>query len=403
MLGTPNSMRLQLAVVGRTNAGKSTLVNLVAGQEVAITSPVAGTTTDVVEKPMELRPLGPILLLDTAGLDDATELGSSRLSRTRRAVDRADVLVLVVRNGVWGEPEQRAVELAAERRVKVVPVLNLEPGEEPQPGFPERIQEASGMAPLSCVATAPETRDPFLESFKTALFAAAPEDFFSPPPLLADLVSPADLVVLLVPLDMQAPKGRLILPQVQVVRDALDLSAIPLLVREEEYAFALEQLKRLPALVVCDSQVIDLMVRHTPRGVPCTTFSILFARLKGDLEAFAAGAAAIHRLRPGDRVLIAEGCTHHAAETDIGRVKIPRWLEQKVGGPLQVTVAAGRDYPEDLASYRLVIHCGGCMLNRREMLRRIALAQAAGVPITNYGMAIAACRDVLNRVMTPFR
>ncbi len=402
MQNTPNALRLQIAIVGRTNAGKSTLLNLIAGQDVAMTSPVPGTTTDVVEKPMELWPLGPILLLDTAGLDDLSALGGGRVERTRRAVNRADVLLLVVR-GSFGAPERAALELAAERKINTVAVLNLESGEMPDRALLADLASATGRPPLCCCAADATDRDRFLGELKAALTAAGPEDFFAPPPLLADLVDPADLVVLLIPIDQQAPKGRLIMPQVQVLRDALDLGAIPLLVRDAEYEFLLNELKRPPRLVVCDSQVVDKMIRLTPSGIPCTTFSILFARLKGDVRTLADGARAIETLRPGDRVLIAEACTHHATEEDIGRVKIPRLLEAKAGGPLAVTVSSGRDYPADLGSYKLVIHCGSCMLNRRETLHRIALARAAGVPVTNYGMAISACHGVLERVMTPFR
>ena len=222
------------------------------------------------------------------------------------------------------------------------------------------------------------------------------------PSMLVDLVKPGDTVVLIVPVDIQAPKGRLILPQVQAVRDALDSDALCYVVKESAYRSALANLREKPALVVCDSQVVDLMVRETPADVPCTTFSILFARLKGDMNVLAAGAGRIRSLRPGDRVFIAEACTHHASDDDIGRVKIPRWLAKFVGGELHVTVGAGRDYPADLSKYQLVIHCGSCMLNRRETLRRIENARRSGVPITNYGMAISTCHGVLERVLSPF-
>ena len=394
----PKSLRLAVALFGRTNSGKSTLLNRIAGQTVAITSPEPGTTTDCVEKAMELLPVGPILLIDTAGLDDPTRLGTERVAAARRIYDRADVILLVVPVGQWGEEEEGILRAAAERKIRVIPVVTFADQTPPDEAFLTMLREKTGLIPL----LSDPDRDRLLTELRTRLLEAAPDDFVEPPPLLADLVGAGDTVLLIVPIDKQAPKGRLILPQVQTIRDALDLGALPLACRETEYRTALARLRTPPALVICDSQVVDLMVRETPPEVPCTTFSILFSRLKGDLAAYAEGARTIRRLRPGDRVLVAEGCTHHATNDDIGRVKIPRWLAEKAGGALQISVCAGRDYPADVSEYRLIVHCGGCMLNRRETLRRIELARAAGVPITNYGMAISECRGVFDRVMSPF-
>lgn len=400
---TPRSLRLQIAVAGRTNSGKSSFMNLITGQDVAITSPVPGTTTDVVEKAMELRPIGPVLFLDTAGIDDETRLGGRRVERSRRAFDRADVLLLLTTAGAWGEPEEEMLSAARERKVALIAVVNQIDLHAPDTGFLAMLQEKTGFEPLTVCATGGAAeRERVLPLLKERLLAACPEDFIAPPPLLGDLVDPGDTVMLIVPVDIQAPKGRLILPQVQAIRDGLDHDVTVCVVKENGYRKALENLVAPPKLTVCDSQVVDLMVRETPPEVACTTFSILFARLKGDMELLAAGAGRIRTLRPGNRILIAEACTHHASDDDIGRVKIPRWLSATVGGELDVTVSAGRDYPADLSRFDLIIHCGSCMLNRRETLRRIELARQAGVPITNYGMAISACRGVLERVLSPF-
>ncbi len=399
MQNTPNSLRLCVAVFGRTNAGKSTLFNLITGQENAITSPVPGTTADAVSKAMELRPLGPVLLIDTAGLDDHSRtLGEARAAAARRIYDRADVILLAVKAGQWGETEDEICAAARKRQIKVIPVITHADVHSPGEDFKAMLRQQTGFDPV----ISPAGRDALLHSLREKLLAAAPDDFLSPPPLLGDLISPGDYVVMLTPVDKQAPAGRLILPQVQTIRDALDHGAVPMLCQEQTFPALLDTMKTPPALVICDSQAVMTMVKYTPENVPCTTFSILFARLKGDMPSCISGAEAIKKLRPGDRVLIAEGCTHHASDADIGRVKIPRLLEKSAGGPLNVSVYSGHDYPPDLAEYKLIIHCGGCMLNRRETLRRIALAHEAGVPITNFGMAIAACQGVLSRVSAVF-
>lgn len=401
MRTTPASLRLHIGFFGRMNAGKSSLLNRIAGQEVAITSPVPGTTTDVVEKPMELLPLGPVVLLDTAGLDDASELADRRLARTQAALERSDVAVLVVEPGVWGPEEEAVVEAARARRVPVLVVVNkTDLAPVPVEQARRLSEQADAWMEADCVR--PETRAAVAERFRERLLAVVPEAALRPPPLVADLVRPGGWVVLVVPIDLQAPKGRLILPQVQTIRDALDHGATAVVVRERELPAALANLRSPPDLVVCDSQVVRSMVAELPPSVPCTTFSILFARARGDLAELARGAAAVDRLRPGARVLIAEACTHHALADDIGRVKIPRWLRGRAGGDLQIEHCQGRDYPSNLSEFDLVVHCGSCMLTRREMLHRIDRARAAGVPITNYGLAIAAAQGVIEWVLGPF-
>lgn len=402
MESVPKSMRLQIALFGRTNVGKSSFLNMVSGQDIAITSPIPGTTTDVVEKVMELLPLGPVVFLDTAGIDDTTELGKQRIRKSRQVFNRADVAVILCEAGVWGEPEESILSEAVERKIPAVGVINKVDLCAPSAAFIEMLKAKGIASVVSAASTSPERREQNLADFKQALIENCPEDFLATPPLVGDLLPPGGLAVMIVPIDLQAPKGRLILPQVQTIRDALDNDASILVVKEREYARMLEELKNPPALAVCDSQVVMKMVADTPPDVKCTTFSILFSRLKGDMQLMARGTAAIETLKDGDKVLIAEACSHHAASDDIGRVKIPRWLRQYTGAELQIDVYAGRDYPENLAEYKLVIHCGGCMLNRREILSRIQQAARAGVPVTNYGMCISYVQGVLERVLTPF-
>ncbi len=398
---TPKSLRLQIGLLGRTNVGKSSLLNLLAGQDVAITSEVAGTTTDVVEKAMEWLPLGPVLFLDTGGLDDASVLGPARAARSRRILDRADVVLLVTEPGIWTEYEEEVCTAARRAKVPVVLVVNkIDRGTPPEGWIAGLGDRVAGHVLCSCLDGA--RREAVVSAVKGQLIRHCPEDFLHPPALIGDLLPPGGLAVMVVPIDLQAPRGRLILPQVQAIRDGLDNDAAVLIVKEREYAALLDRLTRPPDLVVCDSQVVLKMVADTPPGIRCTTFSILFARFKGDLPLLAEGAASVDALRPGDRVLIAESCSHHAIEDDIGRVKIPRWLRQYTGMDLPVTTYAGRDYPEDLDAYRLVIHCGSCMLTRREMLFRIESARQAGVPITNYGVCISLVQGVLERVLEPF-
>ena len=399
MNSTPQSLRLQIGLFGRVNAGKSSLLNYLTGQDAALASPVPGTTTDVVEQAMELLPLGPVLFLDTAGMDDGSRLGPERAQRTLAALKRSDVVVVVTEGGVWGPAEQGLAAEAKGRKAALVVVVAKSDLAAPEAAFLELLRNET-KAVLSCNTQDPSGRDAFLDRFKAAVGAVLPAP--SGPPLLGDLVPAGGLVVMVVPIDLQAPKGRLILPQVQSIRDCLDNDASVLVVKERELAPALANLKRPPDLVVCDSQVVLKAAADTQDGVRLTTFSILFSRFKGDLVSMARGAGAIHRLKAGDRVLVAEACTHHALEDDIGRVKIPRWLRRFTGLDLDITHVSHHDYPADLGAYRLVIHCGACMLNRQEMLSRLDLAQVEGVAITNYGIAISVLQGVAARALGPF-
>ena len=391
MKTTPKSLRLHIALFGRTNVGKSSFLNLITGQDVSIVSEQPGTTTDVVEKTMELLPIGPVVFIDTAGLNDATLLGSKRIKKTEKVFDRADVILLICEGDEFGEFEQTVTARAEKKHIPVIRIANK-----------ADLTDSSDLSCLPCNSTDLASRETVLSQLKTHLLDVCPDEFIQPPPLVGDLMRPGGIAMLIVPIDLQAPKGRLILPQVSTIRDALDNDAAALVVKEREYTHMLNQLKTPPDLVICDSQVVLKMVGDTPNNIPCTTFSILFARLKGDLPTFAAGAAAIDKLKDGDKVLIAESCSHHAAEDDIGRVKIPRWLRQYCGCSLQIDVYAGREFPDNLAEYSLVVQCGGCMHNRREILSRIEKCEASGVPITNYGLCISQTQGVLRRVLLPF-
>ena len=398
---TPKGNRLHVAIFGRTNVGKSSLLNYLIGQDIAITSPVAGTTTDVVEKATELLPLGPVLFLDTAGLDDTSELSALRLTKSKIIFNRADVIILVIEPEIWTNYEIAVVEEAAKRKIPVLAAVNKIDLQKPSPAFIQRIKEkVRHVISLSCIDLG--NRDLSIESLKSHLLELAPADFIANPSLIGDLLPPGGMALLVVPIDLQAPKGRLILPQVQTIRDALDNDAAALVVKERELAAVLANLKQPPSIVVCDSQAILKVSADIPELIPLTTFSILFARQKGDLAAMATGAANIDDLQPGDKVLIAEACSHHALQDDIGRVKIPRWLRQYVGAEIRTDVYSGRDYPANLTDYKLIIHCGGCMLTRREMLNRLQKAREANVPVTNYGVAISFLQGVIKRTLEPF-
>ena len=394
-MSTPKASRLTIALVGRTNAGKSSLLNRLAGQEVAIVSPLAGTTTDVVEKTMELLPFGPVLWLDTGGWDDVSTLGSARKERTAKALARADLVFGVVADdGQAPDPDMLA--LARQSRKPLLILVTQADCFPPSESFLEVWRE-SGVP----VLVVPQERDALLNQLKPILARLLPKTFIQPPQPLDGIVPPGGTVLQIIPIDSQAPKGRIILPQMNVLRNALDKDYISVVVTADRIREAVARYK--PDLAVCDSQVVRQMVEALPPDVPATTYSILMARLKGDLERLASGATAIRTLKDGDRILIGEACTHHAAEEDIGRVKIPQWIRECTGKELTFDVASGKDFPKELSQYALIVHCGGCMINRAFMLWRIEQAQGAKVPITNYGVAIAETQGVLERVLEPFR
>ena len=395
-LSTPRGLRLHIGIFGRRNVGKSSLLNAITRQQVAIVSEFAGTTTDPVEKPMELLPVGPVLFIDTAGIDDEGSLGAMRVDKTRQVFARTDLGILVT-DGPWGPYEQGVVDALAASATPLIVALNkCDLGDAPVATLAQL--DALGLPRLSMAAASGVG----VGDLRQAIVDHAPADFIANPVLVGDLVAPGEMVVLVVPIDKEAPKGRLILPQVQTIRDLLDNDAYCMVVKERELRTALDQLKRPPKLVVTDSQAFLKVAADTPPEVPLTSFSILFSRFKGDLVSQTLGALAIDRLKAGDRVLIAEACTHHPIGEDIGRVKIPRWLTQYVGGKLEFTTISGKDFPDDLSSYQLIIHCGGCTFNRKAMLTRVLQARAAGVPLTNYGLAIAFSLGILERALQPF-
>lgn len=435
---TLKSMRLQIGVFGKTNVGKSSILNRLTNQEISIVSDIAGTTTDVVEKSMELLPIGPVTFLDTAGLDDKTELGEKRVEKTLKVLNRIDVAVIVCdykeissklgisdqNNDYFDDCEKELIEKLDELKIPYLIVVNKcdldakmprckeaksisEAAK--QPGSEAAKQTEMNYSLLTThyslfkniIFTSAKSDEQLVFKFKEALVKLFPEEFVNPPKIVGDLVPPKSTVILVIPVDKEAPKGRIILPQVQTLRDLLDSECLSYVVKESELKQALDNLKTPPALVVTDSQAFRQVSEIVPENVPLTSFSILFARLKGDLDEFVKGAQAIENLKDGDLVLILESCTHHAIEDDIGRVKIPNLLRKKTGKNLVIHNYAGHDFP-DLKDYKLVIHCGACMTNRREVLSRILIANQNGVPITNYGVAISYCLGILPRATKIF-
>lgn len=393
---TPRGSRLHIAIFGRRNAGKSSLINALTSQNIAIVSDIPGTTTDPVYKSMEILPIGPVVIIDTAGIDDIGDLGRLRIEKALGVLNKTDLMLLVVDPALgFGQFEEDIIARARENKVPVIIVLNKI---DQHPAYMPDAAVRHERLPVIRVSAL--TRDG-IDDLKMAMIKEAPKDFMNPT-ILGDLVSPGDTVVLVVPIDLAAPKGRLILPQVQTIRDILDNEAMAYVVKERELKAALNTLKDKPRLVVTDSQAFNKVAADTPKDVPMTSFSILFARLKGNLTALVGGVKAIDGLKPGDKVLVSEACTHHRVEDDIGTVKIPRWLNQMVGGPLDYAWVSGLELPKDLSQYRLIIHCGACMINRKEMLHRIMVAQHAGIPIVNYGVLIAYVMGILDRALRPF-
>jgi [FeFe] hydrogenase H-cluster maturation GTPase HydF len=397
MQPTPRSLRLHIGIFGRRNVGKSSLLNAITRQHVSIVSDVAGTTTDPVEKPMELLPLGPVQFVDTAGVDDEGALGALRIERTKAVLDRVDLGVVVTEGGGWGAFEEGLVAELEARRVPVLVVFNKSDLRMPDTRELAHLQLVG--VPSSAVSSLTGAG---VVEFREGLLALAPADFFDSRRLVTDLVPPGEVAVLVVPIDKEAPKGRLILPQVMAIRDLLDGESMALVVQDRELRAALERLTRPPALVVTDSQVFLRVAADVPAAVPMTSFSILMSRFQGDLAEQVRGTLGIERLKGGDRVLVAEACSHHPVGEDIGRVKIPRWLTQYVGAKLEFSNVQGRDFPSDLSPYSLVVHCGNCVGNRREMMSRIHRCRVAGVPITNYGLTIAYSLGIFDRALGPF-
>lgn len=392
MTSTPKGFRLHLGIFGKRNAGKSTLLNRIVGQEASIVSDTPGTTTDTVEKAMEYIPLGPVVWLDTAGLDDDGTLGELRAAAARAVTERVD-MALVLFAGEWGEFEEALRDDFSARGVPVIAVANKQ---DEQPAVEKSLPAAVPLVRISALT------GEGLEDLRQAILAAAPAEFVESPAILRDLVAPGSCVVLVTPIDKEAPKGRMILPQVQALRDILDGECRAVVCKETQLAEALADLRTPPALVVTDSQAFKEVAALVPAGVPLTGFSVLFARTKGDLGLFAKGAAAIDALRDGDAVLVAESCAHHREDDDIGRVRLPNLIRKKSGADVRFEFISGHDFPADVGRFALILHCGACMTNRRAILSRQARAAEAGVPMVNYGMAIAHCQGLLGRALEPF-
>ena len=386
---TLKSFRLHIGVFGKTNVGKSSLLNKITNQEISIVSEIAGTTTDVVEKSMELLPIGPVTFLDTAGLDDTSELGYQRVEKTMKVLNRIDIAIIVCDNRGLDCHESKLIEKLDELKIPYLIVVNKCDIEKP-------------ILNKEALYTSVKDDNQLVFKFKNALIKLLPDEFVNTPKIAGDLIEPKSTVILVTPIDKEAPKGRLILPQVQTIRDLLDSDCLSYVVKESELKDALANLKTPPALVITDSQAFRQVSEIVPENIPLTSFSILFARLKGDLTEFVKGANYIDSLQDGDMVLILESCTHHAIEDDIGRVKIPNLLRKKTGKNLVIHNYAGHDFP-NLKDYKLIIHCGACMTNRREILSRILIANKANVPITNYGIAISYCLGILPRATEIFK
>ncbi len=394
---TPRSNRVHIALFGRRNAGKSSIINALTGQDISIVSSVKGTTTDPVYKAMELLPLGPVVLIDTPGLDDDSELGELRIQKTYEVLNKTDVALLVCDESGVGSFEENILK---QIKVKGIPVILLFNKTDLAKDESEVIKKYEAAYQTKVIAVS-ATTGLGMDDLKLQLAKSLPEDEarFK---IVRDLLSPLDIVVLVVPIDNAAPKGRLILPQQQTIRDILEADAISVVVKENELRETLNSLGKRPRMVITDSQAFAKVSADTPADIPLTSFSILFARYKGNLQALVAGAKAVDSLKDGDTVLIAEGCTHHRQSDDIGTVKIPRWLCQYTGKELNFEFSSGIKYAKDLSKYALIIHCGACMLNRREMLYRLNAAKENGVPIVNYGVLIAYMQGILKRSVEMF-
>ena len=393
--GTPRGVRMHIAIFGKRNAGKSSLINAITNQDLAVVSPVAGTTTDPVFKSMEIAPIGPITLIDTAGIDDDGVLGQLRVNKSMQVLSKTDMILLTAAaDQIPDEFDAKIVQAAKNRCIPIVGVISKS-----DLGDGKLAEEWFVAQDIPTCRVNSKTREN-IEQLKLLMVSQAPKDYL-PETIVGDLLKPLDTVILVCPVDAGAPKSRLILPQVQVLRDAMDAGAIAIVVTEKELAPALAKLTSPPALVITDSQVFATVSEIVPAEIPLTSFSILYARYKGNLREFLNGVKAIDDLKPGDKILIAEACTHYPSHEDIGRVKIPNWLEKRVGGKLDFTFAVGGDFVQDLTKYQLIVHCGGCMINRTEVLSRLAMCKEANVPVVNYGVIIGYITGVLNRVVTP--
>jgi [FeFe] hydrogenase H-cluster maturation GTPase HydF len=395
MNDTPRANRLHIGLFGRRNSGKSSLINAITGQEIALVSDFPGTTTDPVYKAMELLPIGPVVFIDTAGLDDVGDLGELRIKKTLEVMDKTDIaLVVFSTENLDFSLEKRWCQELRSRNIPIIGVVNKIDKRDVD------IKDLTKEFDFPFIKVSANKREN-IGKLKEMIHQNAPMDF-ELSTLVGDIITPKSLVVLVTPQDIQAPKNRLILPQVQTIRDILDNNCMALVAKETELLDLLNCLNKKPALVITDSQVFHIVSKIVPEDIPLTSFSIIMSRYKGELSTLVRGAKAMDELKPNDRVLIEEACTHHPLENDIGRQKLPALLENKAGGKLQIEIKVGGDFPEDLTPYALILHCGACMLNRKQMLTRIIRAREQNVPITNYGMAFAHAQGILERTTRMF-
>ena len=393
MNSTPNANRLHIAIFGRCNSGKSSLINALTGQDTALVSAVPGTTTDLVNKAMEIHGIGPCVFIDTPGFDDEGELGEMRIARTLQAIERTDIALLLCEDGDL-EEEQQWIQQLNSRHIPVILILNKSDRRECAADVAARIEKVCGKTPITVSAK----EHTGIEAVYQAILRKLPADF-GQQTITGNLVQEGDLVLLVMPQDIQAPKGRLILPQVQTMRELLDKKCLVMSCTTDQLANTLEALSRAPQLIITDSQVFHEVYRLKPESSLLTSFSVLMAGYKGDIHYYIESAAAIGSLTPQSRILIAEACTHAPLSEEIGRVKLPRLLRKKVGESLHIDIVSGTDFPTDLSSYELIIHCGGCMFNRKYVLSRIDRARCQHIPMTNYGVAIACLNGILDKIV----
>lgn len=390
---TPKGLRLHFGLFGKRNAGKSSLINALANQNISIVSSVAGTTTDPVEKAFELSPIGPVVFMDTAGIDDEGDLGLARVEKSLSVLEWMDIAIVVCEAGTWGSHEENILKKTLNNGTPTIVVFNKTDLCKPTKEHEQALRSRG----YKVIETSAANREG-ISDLRDAIIQTVLEKTEPDRPLMGELAKAGDTVLLVTPIDTGAPKGRLILPQVQAIRELLDAGAKCFVIKEDRITETLNELKQPPQLVVTDSQVVLRVVKEVPEPIPVTTFSIQMAYSKSDLLEMAIGAAALTKLKPGDKVLIAETCSHHPLKDDIGRVKIPNWL-RKTFGDLNIDIAVGKDFPTDLTSYKVIIQCGGCIVTRRHMLARLRQAKAQGVPMTNYGVTISYLQGVLPRVL----
>lgn len=390
---TPKGLRLHFGLFGKRNAGKSSLINALANQNISIVSSVAGTTTDPVEKAFELSPIGPVVFMDTAGIDDEGDLGLARVEKSLSVLEWMDIAIVVCEAGTWGSHEENILKKTLNNGTPTIVVFNKTDLCKPTTEHEQALRSRG----YKVIETSAANREG-ISDLRDAIIQTVLEKTEPDRPLMGELAKAGDTVLLVTPIDTGAPKGRLILPQVQAIRELLDAGAKCFVIKEDRITETLNELKQPPQLVVTDSQVVLRVVKEVPEPIPVTTFSIQMAYSKSDLLEMAIGAAALTKLKPGDKVLIAETCSHHPLKDDIGRVKIPNWL-RKTFGDLNIDIAVGKDFPTDLTPYKVIIQCGGCIVTRRHMLARLRQAKAQGVPMTNYGVTISYLQGVLPRVL----